>query len=62
MDLGLQGKTAIITAASKGIGRACALALAREGAKIAICARGKAQLEKSADEIRRLTGAMGADF
>ena len=57
MDLGLQGKTAIITAASKGIGRACALALAREGAKIAICARGKAQLEESADEIRRLTGA-----
>ena len=41
MDLGLQGKGVIVTGASKGIGRAIALEFAREGANVAICARGQ---------------------
>ena len=44
MELGLKGKRALVTAASKGIGKACALELAREGADVLICARGDAAL------------------
>jgi len=51
MDLGIAGKTAIIAAASKGIGKAVALGLAAEGANIAICARSTADLHKTASEI-----------
>ena len=43
MDLGLQGRVALITGGSKGIGQASALGLAREGADIAICARASAE-------------------
>ena len=39
MDLGLQGKKAIVSAASKGLGKACAVALAREGVELVITAR-----------------------
>ncbi len=56
MDLGLKDKVALVTAASRGLGKAAALELAREGAKIAVCARSEA-LEKSAEEIRSQTGA-----
>jgi len=52
MDFGLKGKTALVCAASKGIGRACALELAREGVHVAICARGKEVLKKTSGEIR----------
>ncbi len=52
MDLGLKGKTAVITGGSRGIGRAIAHAFADEGANVAICARGEAQLRQTADELR----------
>ena len=52
MDLGLKGKGVIVTGASKGIGRAIALAFADEGANLAICARGKEGLESIAAELR----------
>ena len=57
MDLGLQGKKAIVCAASKGLGRACAISLAREGVELVITARTAATLEETAAEIRQLTGA-----
>ena len=57
MDTGLTGKTALVCAASKGLGRACATALAAEGVAVTITARGAEQLERTADDIRRATGA-----
>lgn len=56
MDLGIAGKKAIVCAASKGLGRACAMSLAREGVDVTIVARTLEPLEQSADEIRRATG------
>ena len=56
MDLSLQGKIAIVTGGSKGIGRATALALAQEGVNVAICARGMSDLEDAAAEIRVASG------
>jgi len=53
MDLGLKGKVALITGASKGLGRAVAEELAREGAHVSICARGKEDLEKAAAGLRQ---------
>ncbi len=55
MDLSLEGKVAIVTGGSKGIGRATALALAQEGVDVAICARGMEDLEGAAAEIRSKT-------
>lgn len=56
MDLELTDKTAIVAAASHGIGKACALRLAREGANVVVCARGKEDLVKTAEEISATTG------
>lgn len=56
MDLGIKGKTAIVCAASKGLGRACAWSLAREGVDLTICARGKEALEQAAADIRKAFG------
>lgn len=56
MDLGLQGKKAIVCAASKGLGRACAISLAREGVDLVITARTAETLEATAEEIRAMTG------
>lgn len=52
MDLGLRGRVAIVAAASKGLGRAAAEELAREGADVAICARTAADLQDAASRIR----------
>ena len=57
MDLGLRGKTVLVTAASKGMGRACAMGFAAEGARVVMCARTEADLKRAADEIRTRTGA-----
>jgi len=54
MDLGIKGKSALVCAASKGLGKGCALALAREGVNLVITARGKESLEATAAEIRRI--------
>lgn len=56
MDLGLDGKVAIITGGSKGIGRAAALRMIEEGASVLACARGKEALEETAAAARRLEG------
>ena len=56
MDFGIKGKTAIVCASSKGLGRGCAFSLAREGVNLVITARGKETLEKTAAEIRAATG------
>ncbi len=65
MDLGLKGKIAVITGGSDGIGRATAVLLAREGAKVAICARGQVKLDQVAAQIRQEGGevlAVSADM
>ncbi|MEN3975730.1 SDR family oxidoreductase [Emcibacter sp. SYSU 3D8] len=57
MDLGIKGRNAIVNAASKGLGRACAFSLAREGVKLTISARGEEALQATAAAIRAETGA-----
>ncbi|CAH2600968.1 SDR family oxidoreductase [Rhodovastum atsumiense] len=57
METGLKGRRAIVCAASKGLGRACAMALAREGVELVITARTAGTLERTAAEIRAATGA-----
>jgi len=61
MDLGIDGKVALVTAASKGLGRGAALALAREGCHIAICARSEDALAATAAELGPETLAITAD-
>ena len=56
MDLGIKGKNALVCAASKGLGKGCAMALAREGVNLVITARGKDALEATAEEIRKASG------
>lgn len=65
MDLGIAGKHALVCAASKGLGRGCALALAREGVNLTIVARTEAPLHRTADELRALgvtVNAVAADI
>jgi 3-oxoacyl-[acyl-carrier protein] reductase len=52
MDLGIRGRTALVCAASKGLGKGCAMSLAREGVNLVITARGQEALEAAANEIR----------
>ena len=56
MDLGLNGKRAIVTGGNRGIGRCCALALAREGARICITARDEQRLNNTLKEIKEAGG------
>jgi len=56
MDLGIRGRRALVCAASKGLGRACAMSLAREGVAVTILARGREALEKTAEDIRQASG------
>ena len=57
MDLGIAGRKALVCAASKGLGKACAFSLAREGVEVTILARTRETLEATAAEIRAKTGA-----
>ena len=52
MELGIRGRKALLSGASRGLGKACALALAREGADVTIVARTRDVLERTADEVR----------
>ena len=56
MDLGIAGRRALVCAASKGLGRGCAEALAREGVDVTICARTEDDVARAADEIGALAG------
>lgn len=56
MDLGLKGRKAVVTASSQGIGKACALELAREGADVLLCARGREALEAAREEVAKAGG------
>ena len=57
MDLGLKDRVAVIGGGSKGLGRACADSLAKEGANLVICSRNPDDLDRAAKEIRSVTGA-----
>ncbi|HZT51010.1 MAG TPA: SDR family NAD(P)-dependent oxidoreductase, partial [Stellaceae bacterium] len=57
MDFGIAGRKALVCAASKGLGKGCAMALAAEGVELVITARGREALEATAAEIRAKTGA-----
>jgi 3-oxoacyl-[acyl-carrier protein] reductase len=56
MDLGIKGRKAIVCASSQGLGKGCALALAREGVEVVVNGRAKDVLEATAEDIRRETG------
>jgi 3-oxoacyl-[acyl-carrier protein] reductase len=56
MDMGIRGRKAIVCAASKGLGKGCAMALASEGVDLVVSARTKADIEAAAEEIRKATG------
>lgn len=58
MDLGIKGRRALVTAASKGLGRGCAMALAREGVQVTITARDPDALQRTAEAITRETGGI----
>lgn len=57
MDLGISGRTALVCASSRGLGRACAMALGREGARVIVNGRDPERLARTAAEIRAETGA-----
>jgi len=57
MDMGIRGKAALVTAASKGMGKATAMGLAAEGARVLMCARTEADIKAAADDVRAKTGA-----
>ena len=56
MDLGIKDRIALVCGASKGLGKAVALGLAKEGARLAVCSRNKENILKAAAEISKTTG------
>ncbi len=62
MDLGIKNKVALVAASSRGLGKAIAFKLSREGAKVAICSRNKERLFKTRDEIAAETGGIVRAF
>src|SRR5216110_607335 len=56
MELGIRGRKALLSGASRGLGRACALALAEEGVDVTIVARTREVVERTASEISKATG------
>ena len=62
MDLGLTGRSALVCGASKGLGYACAEALAREGVRVTLVARDEAALTDAAGRIAAATGSPAANF
>jgi 3-oxoacyl-[acyl-carrier protein] reductase len=58
MDFGIRGRRALLSGASRGLGKACAMALAEEGVDVTIVARTRDALERTADEIRTATGVL----
>ncbi len=61
MDLGIEGRTALVLGASKGIGRGIATALAREGARVALASRSRENLDQAAGQIEGETAVFAAD-
>jgi 3-oxoacyl-[acyl-carrier protein] reductase len=57
MELGLRDRPALVSAASRGLGKACATSLAAEGAPVAICSRDRGELDAARDEIAETTGS-----
>ena len=57
LDLRIRGRKALVCAASKGLGRACAMSLGRDGVELTITARTAETLGQTAEEIRKETGA-----
>jgi 3-oxoacyl-[acyl-carrier protein] reductase len=57
VDFGIGGKAALVCGASRGLGKGCAVALAHEGVRLTLVARGAGALEATADELRAATGA-----
>ncbi len=62
MDLGIRGKAALVTAASKGMGKATAMGLAAEGCRVLMCARTAADIKAAAEDVRAKTGAEVLDM
>jgi 3-oxoacyl-[acyl-carrier protein] reductase len=62
MDLGIKNKIALVTAASRGLGRACAEQLAAEKCRVAICSRDDAEIKQAANEVSAQTGAQVVGF
>lgn len=62
MDMGIRGKAALVTAASKGMGKATAMGLAAEGVRVLMCARTAADIKAAADEVRTKTGVEVVDM
>ena len=58
MELGLEGKVVLVTGGSKGIGLACALAFAAEGARVGICSRSRDNIDKASAEIKAAFGVV----